>query len=122
MTVALTTAARDAACNAIVDLLDAGAGAGYIEFQTAASAEAATLTFSDPAFGNSSIGVAIADTITADPGATGGVVDRFRLFDSNALEILSGSLALDERPDEAPIVAFLVVHPEESWNGFGRTH
>ena len=66
----LTTAARNAACNAIVDLIDVG-GAGSLVFQTAASAEVATLTFSATAFGASSVGVATAASITSDTNATG---------------------------------------------------
>ena len=94
MAITLTTAARNAAADAIVDLVDAGAAAGYIEFQTSSDVEAATLTFSDPAFLAAASGVATADTITDDASATGGVVDRFRIYDSDATEILQGSLAL----------------------------
>lgn len=73
----LTNAAASAAANAVVDLLDAGAGAGTIKIygdtipadaDTAVGAQTllATLTFSDPAFGNASNGVATASAITAD--------------------------------------------------------
>jgi hypothetical protein len=48
----LETAARNAACNAVVDLIDAGSGAGTLVFETSGDVEVATLTFSDPAFGN----------------------------------------------------------------------
>jgi len=94
MAITLTDVGRNAACNGLVNRIDAGAAAGYIEFQTSSDVEAATLTFSDPAFGSAVSGVSIADPITDDASATGGVVDRFRLYDSDAAEILQGTLAL----------------------------
>lgn len=75
----LGTAARNAACNAIVDLIDAGGGAGKILIRTGAQptnvADAdsgtllGTLTFSATAFGNASAGVATASSITSDTSA-----------------------------------------------------
>lgn len=76
----LTNAAASAAANAVVDLIDAGAGAGTIKIysgtiptnaDTAIGAQVllATLTFSDPAFGNAADGVATASAITSDTSA-----------------------------------------------------
>jgi hypothetical protein len=83
----LTTAARNAACNAIVDLIDAGAGAGTLVFETSGDVEVATLTFSDPAFGNASTGTATASAITSDTSATGGTVAQVSVFDSDAAKV-----------------------------------
>ena len=63
MAITLTTAAQNAAADAILGLIDAGAGAGTIELKSAASTvagtnEVATLTFSDPAFGAAASGTA----------------------------------------------------------------
>ena len=92
MAVTLTTAARNAACNAIVDLVDAGAGAGTLVFYAAdTTTEVATLTFSDPAFGNagaSNAGEAIASAITSDTSATGGTTTVAKFLDSSATEVL----------------------------------
>ena len=91
MAVTLTTAARNAACNAIVDLIDAGAGAGTLELLLAnASTEVATLTFSDPAFGNAATGVATASAITSDTSATGNAsaATIAKFLDSDATEVL----------------------------------
>lgn len=89
MAVTLTTAARNAACNAIVDLVDAGAGAGTLVFYAAdTTTEVATLTFSDPAFGNSATGVATASAITSDTSATGGTTTVAKFLDSDATEVL----------------------------------
>lgn len=66
--------ARDAATNAVVDLLDpAGSKLVFRVGGTLAApgTAAATLTFSTPAFGASSSGTATANAITSDTNATG---------------------------------------------------
>ncbi len=88
----LNTAARNAACNAVVDLIDAGSGAGALVFRTSGSSEVATLPFSDPAFGNASTGVATASAITSDTSATGGTTDRATLEDSDANAYITASV------------------------------
>jgi hypothetical protein len=76
----LTNAAASAAADAVVDLIDGGAGAGTIKIYTGtiptdadtalgAQTLLATLTFSDPAFGAASNGVATASAITQDAAA-----------------------------------------------------
>lgn len=74
MSVTHSTTARDAATNAVVDLLDA-AGSKLV-FRVGGTlgspgTAAATLTFSTPAFGASSSGTATAGSITSDTNATG---------------------------------------------------
>ena len=91
MALTLPTASRNAACNAVVDLIDAGAGDGYIEIGTASMA--ATLVsnnFSDPAFGDAATGVATAAAID-DGTATGtGTAAEARIRDSDANDIITG--------------------------------
>ncbi len=75
MAVTHSTAARDAATNAVVDLLD-GAGSKLVFRLTGGSVGApstavATLTFATPAFGASSSGTATAGAIASDTNATG---------------------------------------------------
>ena len=75
----ISTPARNAACDAIVDLVDGGAGAGTLAIRTGspptnpADADSGTLlgtlTFSDPAFGAASGGTATASAITSDTNA-----------------------------------------------------
>jgi hypothetical protein len=84
----LEDTARNAAVNSIVDLIDAGAGAGTLIFETSGDAEVATLTFSDPAYGAASSGTAQENAITSDTSATGGVVEHASIKDSNALKQL----------------------------------
>lgn len=90
----LEVAARNAACDAIVDLIDAGAGPGTLVFQTSGDVEVATLTFSDPAFGAAVAGVATAGAITSDTSATGGVIAQASIFDSNASKVLEASVGV----------------------------
>lgn len=92
MAVTLETSARNAACNGIVDLVDAGAAAGTLEFQTSGGVEVATCTFSDPAFGNAATGVATASAITSDSSATGGVTTKAVFKDSDANAVLTCSV------------------------------
>lgn len=86
------TAVRNTLADAIDDAVNAGAGAGTLEFQTSGDVEVATLTFSDPAFGAASSGTITAGTITDDTNATGGTVSKFRIFDSSSTEVLSGTV------------------------------
>ena len=99
MAITLTTAARNAACDAIVDLVDAGAGAGTLEIKSAASTvagtnEVATLTFADPAFGAAATGVAsLASAMTDDTSATGGTATDYTVFDSNNNAVWQGAVS-----------------------------
>ena len=86
------TAVRNSLANLVVDLLDAGAGAGTLEIQTSADAEVATLTFSDPAFGAAASGTATASAITSDTNATGGTAAKFVAQDSNDTACFLGSV------------------------------
>jgi hypothetical protein len=93
----LTNAAASAAADAVVDRIDGGAGAGTIKIydgtiptnaDTALGAQVllATLTFSDPAFGAASNGVATASAITSDSSADATSTATWaRIADSNAL-------------------------------------
>jgi hypothetical protein len=91
----LSTDTRNKACDAIVDDIDAGAGAGTIAIRTGAQPTnvgdadsgtlLGTLTFSDPAFGASSTGTATASSITSDTSAdNSGTAAHFRVKDSDA--------------------------------------
>lgn len=93
----ISTAARDAACNAIVDLIDAGTGVGTVAIRTGAPpanvADASsgtllgTLSFSATAFGASSTGTATADTITSDTSAdNSGDAGYFRVYAGSAAD------------------------------------
>ena len=96
----LSNAAASAAADAVVDLIDAGAGAGSLKIydgtiptnaNTAIGAQVllATLTFSDPAFGAASNGVATASAITSDSSADAtGTATWARIADSNGNTVM----------------------------------
>lgn len=94
MAITLSTSARNAACDAIVDLVDNGTtdANGDLVFMTSGDVEVATLAFSDPAFGASSSGVATANAITSDTDATGGTAVSFKVVDRDNTEVWRGTV------------------------------
>jgi len=96
MGIVLETIARNAACDAIVDLIDVG-GAGTLEFKSADSSvaganEVATVTFGATAFGAASTGVATANSTTDDTSAAGGTVTHFTIFNGSAAPVFRGTV------------------------------
>lgn len=69
MAITLSTAARNAACNAVVDLIDAGSGAGNLKLYNSGETDLlCEITLNDPAFGDAAAGVA---TLDAGSGLSG---------------------------------------------------
>jgi len=101
----ITTASRSVCADALVDLIDAGAGAGTIKIydgtqpagpDTAITTQTllATLTFSDPAFGAAASGSATASAITDDSSADAtGTATWARIADSDGLAIFDCDVA-----------------------------
>lgn len=103
MATRLTAATRNAACDAVVDLLDAGSGAATIKVYTGTqptlASDAATgtllvtITTADPAFGASSSGVAtLAGTPLSATGVAAGTAGWARIADSAGVTVLDGSV------------------------------
>ena len=92
--ITMETAARNAACDAVVDLVDAGSGAGVLYICTAGASDTlASLTMSDPAFGDAVDGVATANSITSDSDADGtGTAAVCFVSDSDGNKIFSGTV------------------------------
>ena len=95
--VKISAAARNAACNAVVDLIDGGTPPGTMAFRTGApptnpSDESSgdllgTLIFTNPAFGDSAVGVATAAAITSDSDAdASGDIGHFRIYPGAAAD------------------------------------
>lgn len=108
MASSISNVAARAACDAVVDLVDGGAGAGLLRIysgtipadaDTALGAQVllAELTMSDPAFGAAADanpgGRATASAITGDTSANAtGTAAFYRLVDSNGTTIVQGSV------------------------------
>lgn len=92
MATTLSTAARNAACNAVVDLCDQGAGAGKLKIKQT-STLLCTITLSDPAFGNSATGVATASGLPlSGTGVASGSANAFDVTDSDDNVLWSGTV------------------------------
>lgn len=104
MTIHISTAARNAAANAAVDLVDGGTGPGKIRIysgtqpagpDTAIGAQVllAEAALSDPGFAAASSGVKVLDNtpIPAGTGLAAGTAAWFRIVDSNNVAVIDGS-------------------------------
>jgi hypothetical protein len=97
MATTLSAAARNAACDATVDLIDAGAGAGKLRLKSAGATVIGEATLADPAFGAASTGQAamagtpISGTGNASAGA-GTAAATFDLTDSDDNVVISGAV------------------------------
>jgi hypothetical protein len=91
MAITLSTTARNAACDAIVDAVDAS---GNLVFYTSGDVEVATCALSATAFGAASTGVATANSISDDTSATGGdLTGGYHAFETSVgAEIWRGSV------------------------------
>ncbi|MGV9536564.1 hypothetical protein ACWEU6_21810 [Streptosporangium sandarakinum] len=103
MAIRLSTATRNAAADAVVDLADAGAGAATIQLRTgsqpatandtATGTLLATFTLVKPAFGSASAGAAaLASTPRSTTGAAAGTAGWWRMLDSNGATVMDGSV------------------------------
>jgi hypothetical protein len=97
----LATASRNAACDAVVDLLDGGSGAGTIKVYTgtqpstpndaATGTLLVTVNLADPATGAASSGVAtLAGTPLSGSGVATGTAGWARFADSAAAAVFDG--------------------------------
>jgi hypothetical protein len=100
----ISTAARNAACDAVVDLVDAGTPPGLLKIYAGtvpadvnaalgAATLLATLTMSTTAFGAASSGVATAAAITSDTSADAtGTATFFRITNAAGTAIIQGNV------------------------------
>lgn len=89
----LSTAAKNAAIDAVTVLLDAGSAAasGSLVLMTAGNAEVATIVLSNPAFAAASGGSASVNSTTADTNTTAGTVTQYKAVNRDGTTVWSGS-------------------------------
>jgi hypothetical protein len=114
MATTLGTAARNAACNAVVDLVDAGGGAGKIRIKSAGAVVIAEVSFAATAFGNAATGVATAASLPlAGAGiaaaGSGTVATTFDVCDFANTVIWSGAVGAEMTLNNANIANGQVV-------------
>lgn len=94
MAFTLSDAARNAMCNALVNLMDGGAGAGYFTICDSSDTVLATLLMSNPAFGDAIAGVAKASAITDDSAADAtGTAAKCYFYDGDDMQIFEGTVS-----------------------------
>jgi hypothetical protein len=105
MTVFISTAARNAAADAVAGLVDGGSGAGKLQIRsgtqpagpdsTATGTLLAEITLDDAAFGAAAAGVAtLAGTPLTVTAVASGTASWFRVLDSNSVAVLDGSVGV----------------------------
>lgn len=111
----ISNLARSAACDAVVDRVDGGAGAGTLQVRSGAAPTnttdadsgtlGATCTFSDPAFGSASSGVATANSITGDSSIDATITPgHFRIKNSDGTVIAQGTAGSGSELDISGLV------------------
>ena len=97
MAVTLETAARNAACNAVVDLVDVGASPAWLELDDSAYNILVLIYLPNPSFGAASTGVATAAglPLTATCIAPG-TMSKYRVFDRSgtSTQVWEGTIGL----------------------------
>jgi hypothetical protein len=81
-------AIRTGIADYVVDQLDLQSPPAKLVMQTSGGTTVATLTFSNPAFGAASSGVATASAITSDTNAVGGTISKAELRQGGATPVV----------------------------------
>lgn len=108
MALTLGTAARDAACNGVVDLVDAGAGPGKLKVQDGGGTVLVEIILSAPAFSPAATGVATAiglplTGIGLPAAGTGTAPAKYDVTDGDDVVIWSGTIPSNMTLDSATI-------------------
>ena len=92
----LETVARDAACNAIVDLIDGGTGdaQGDLVILTSGDAVLATINLAATAFGASSAGVATLENVAENTASGDGTAAKCKFQDLANASIITGDVSV----------------------------
>ena len=89
-----STAALNAACNAVVDLVDQGStySTGFLNIYSSDSTVMVHMPLSNPAFAPASDGTALANTITSAVCLADGTASYFRFVDRDGTYVYGGSV------------------------------
>lgn len=93
MALTLSTAARNAACDAVVDLIDGGSAnptGALVIGTTGMGTTLVTCNFSNPAFGAAATGVATANAISDGTAVATGTAAEANIVDRDAASIITG--------------------------------
>lgn len=93
MAITLITAARNAACDAVVDLVDIGSGSnGKLRIRDGSNVTLCDINLSEPAFGSASTGVATAAGLPLSGTASAtGTAANYQVLDENGAAVWSGT-------------------------------
>ncbi len=97
MAIAHSTAARQASGDAVMALLNAGAGdpAGDLRLLTGGAVQVGLLPLSNPAAGaTDGLGIATFNAITDDTNTAAGTIDNFELRDRDNTVVITGTVGL----------------------------
>jgi hypothetical protein len=125
MAVSPVTSARNVMIDALVDLVDVGAGAnGSFVIYNAGGAVLASLDFQNPAFGDAAAGSASAlgTPLTADAGATGEAA-TFAVLDADGATVWTGTVGISGSGADAIIDTTAISAGDGvQVNGYSITH
>ena len=87
----ISEAAQNAACNAVVDLIDVGSGtANLVLGDTGMANSLVSCAFGSPAFGDAAVGVATANTITDGTVGIAGTATEAKITNKNGVSVIYG--------------------------------
>lgn len=95
MALTLSTAAKNAAADAVVDLIDVGAGTATMVIKDSGGTALCTINLADPAFGAASSGTAtlLGVPLSGTAGATG-TASTFDVEDQDGTVVYSGTVGI----------------------------
>ena len=93
MAITLTTTAKNGALDGLVDTIDGGSGsAGSLKIFDSSNTKLASLPLSNPSFGSANSGTVLANSVTNDNTVVAGVASTFKVFNTDGLELFSGTV------------------------------
>ena len=94
MSIIKSTSARNAACDAVVDLIDIGStyAQGSLKIYDSDSSVLVSLNMSNPAYGDATAGISTAASITDSTAFADGTATSFSIFDRDGTSVFDGTV------------------------------